>query len=101
MQEAQSPWVLVILCSPNYCCSVSQASQPLQEEVIYKQAIHQEKDVYFEDGWRHTPFEEHIDEFNKVVDTLETIDVNIDRKDKAQIITRKMIFSDTYLVMLY
>lgn len=48
-----------------------------------------------------TPFEEHIDEFNKIVDTLETIDVNIDGKDKAQIITRKMIFSDTYLVMLY
>lgn len=48
-----------------------------------------------------TPFEEHIDEFNKVVDTLETIDVNMDGKDKALIITRKMTFSDTYLVMLY
>lgn len=51
------------------------------------------------------PFEEHIDEFNKVVDTLETIDVtidvNMDSKDKALIITRKMTFSDIYLVMLY
>lgn len=48
-----------------------------------------------------TPFEEHIDEFNKVVDTLETIDVNMDSKDKALIITRKMTFNNTYLVMFY
>lgn len=48
-----------------------------------------------------TPFEEHIDKFNKVVDTLETIDVNMDSKDKALIITRKMTFNNTYLVMFY